>query len=312
MASSLLAAGLLAAPSQASTAPHRVSPHGPPIANIIQVAVGGDHTCAVQKIALLYTVWCWGANNDDQLGQVAGPPFFPVPLPVTTLTSTPDVIKEITAGEHHTCVEVKAGGWKVECWGFNNDGQLGDNTFVNSSTPVVALNGVAQISAGGNHTCARVGAGVVKCWGQGTKGEIGDGFLLNRKVPTAVVGLPPATLVAAGGQHTCAVQMLPHHIWCWGYGASGQIGDGHFLNRRHPRITFGGLIAHDISAGGQDSCATILPCICSGLSDSGHEGIALKQVVQCLEHVDPLLAGSRDVSADGQVVGRSGFGAVAP
>src|SRR5512147_2951140 len=96
----------------------------------------------------------------------------PAPLGVTAFA----------AGEGHTCVLTGANG--VKCWGRNAEGQLGDNT----TTPrLVAVDvaglpsGVAQIAAGGFHTCALTAevnpgqGGGVKCWGSNAFGQLGDG-----------------------------------------------------------------------------------------------------------------------------------------
>ena len=61
----------------------------------------------------------------------------------------------ISVGTLHTCA-IKASA--VYCWGFNSDGQLGDDSTITRNTPVALaapLNaGVTSISAGGEHTCA--------------------------------------------------------------------------------------------------------------------------------------------------------------
>jgi alpha-tubulin suppressor-like RCC1 family protein len=70
-----------------------------------------------------------------------------------------------------------AGG--VKCWGKNHDGQLGDETAINSDTPVEVrgLEGkVTVIASGGQHTCA-VPDNYVKCWGDNEDGQLGDGTM---------------------------------------------------------------------------------------------------------------------------------------
>jgi alpha-tubulin suppressor-like RCC1 family protein len=67
-------------------------------------------------------------------------------------------------------------GGSVQCWGYNNDGELGDGTATGpqtcsgipcSLTPVVVsgLSGVTAISAGTNAACALLSGGSVECWG---------------------------------------------------------------------------------------------------------------------------------------------------
>src|ERR1043165_8003394 len=70
----------------------------------------------------------------------------------------------IAAGAAHTC-SIRTDG-TVWCWGLNNHGQLGDNTIIDSATPVQVsgVTGAKTLVAGDNHTCA-IADGGVWCWG---------------------------------------------------------------------------------------------------------------------------------------------------
>ena len=63
----------------------------------------------------------------------------------------------ISAGNQHTCALLSTGA--VECWGYNQNGQLGDGTTMDRTTPDVVseLVDVVAIAADGEHTCALLG-----------------------------------------------------------------------------------------------------------------------------------------------------------
>jgi alpha-tubulin suppressor-like RCC1 family protein len=139
------------------------------VSGVVAIAVGGSHTCALQDTG---AVKCWGYNLLGQLGDSSNSDSS-TPVQVTDLSSG---VIQISAGEYYTCALLNTGA--VKCWGYNNDGQLGNSSNSDSPTPVQVTDlssGVLHISAGFNHACALLGTNAVKCWGYNGYGQLGNG-----------------------------------------------------------------------------------------------------------------------------------------
>lgn len=88
------------------------------------------HTCALTSAG---RVKCWGPNGDGQLGN-GSKRNSSRPVEVSSL---PSGMTAVAVGGSHTCAITKT--QRLECWGNNSHGQLGNGTTTNSTTPVDVL-----------------------------------------------------------------------------------------------------------------------------------------------------------------------------
>jgi len=119
-----------------------------------QVSAGSQHCAAIKTDG---TLWTWGDGSQGKLGDNNSTTN--KSTPVTTFAGGTNW-KQVSGGGQH-CAAIKTDG-TLWTWGRGNEGQLGDNTATNKSTPVTTSAGGTnwkQVSAGGNaggNHCAAV------------------------------------------------------------------------------------------------------------------------------------------------------------
>ncbi len=188
------------------------------------------------------------------------------------------VTPAVTLGQYHSCAVTSAGA--ALCWGYNAFGQLGNGTTNSAKTPVAVsglASGVLAIAAGGYHSCALTTGGGVWCWGYNGDGELGNGGTNNSSTPVSVSGLASgvrAIAAGAGGFHTCALTSAGA-VLCWGFNATGQLGNSTNTSSRTPVPVSGlsgGVTA--ITAGGYHTCALMTgrAAYCWGYNADGELG----------------------------------------
>jgi alpha-tubulin suppressor-like RCC1 family protein len=201
--------------------------------SIAILASGEFHTCVVTGNG---AVKCWGLNENGELGD-GTITLRRKPANVIGLT---EGVTALGVGQGHTCAVTSGGG--VRCWGNNWDGQLGDGTTENHSTPTQVsglTSGIAFLAGGYGHTCAVTVNGGVKCWGYNYDGQLGIGTSDTHKTPVDVIGLSNGVIALTSGEaHNC-VLLVGGGVKCWG---EKFLGDG--SNTRHNTpvdvIGFGG------------------------------------------------------------------------
>ena len=120
------------------------------------------------------------------------------------------------------------------------------------------------VSVGGRTTCAVDGlTSTAVCWGNGADGELGNGnFGVSSAVPVPVSGDRSYLQVDVGGASdgpgtACGVT-LDHRGYCWGWNASGQVGDGTTERRNTPVPIASALEFSEITVGETHACGITL------------------------------------------------------
>ena len=226
----------------------------------VAISSGGEHTCAILDDGY---VSCWGWNYNGRLGDGT-----------TTNRNTPTQTSSlgigrtavaISSGGSHTCAILDDGS--VSCWGSNYQGQLGDGTTIDRSTPTPTSSlgtgrTAVALSSGGSHTCVILDDGTVSCWGDNSDGQLGDGTNYQGDTPVQTSSLgtgKTAVAISLGDAHTCAI-LDDASVSCWGDNWLGQLGDGTDINRNTPTqiLSIGtGRTAVAISSGDAHACAIL-------------------------------------------------------
>ncbi len=179
----------------------------------------------------------------------------------TPPAATAPTFTDVSTSVFNSCTVYERAAY---CWGQNDDGQLGDGTTTNRTTPtkVVGLTDVTAISVGDSATCAvaskkaycwgstdkiltpkeipgltnvtdiatnsfstcAIADSFLYCWGSNSQGQLGDGTTTARTAPTKVEALSSVTQISVTDDSTCA--LANSRAYCWGKNASGQLGDG--------------------------------------------------------------------------------------
>ncbi|MEM6954587.1 MAG: MopE-related protein [Myxococcota bacterium] len=148
-------------------------------------------------------------------------------------------IVDLAVASQHACLAHENGS--VSCFGYNNDGELGDGTFTQRTEPVAVMDlpfGVVQIGANGRNSCGLSADGRLACWGNNSSGALGNGSTEDSNVPGLVQGLDDVIEFAVGGGHGCAIRSNESLV-CWGNNFRGQLGDGTNENRTVPTQVLG-------------------------------------------------------------------------
>lgn len=218
---------------------------GATLTGITQLALGDFHACARLSSG---EARCWGQNQGTLGDGTRTNRKRAVAVQNAAGTGPLTNVVQLATGSQHTCALL--GDGRVQCFGENGQGQIGDGTTtarlrpktVKDPTGAGALTSVTQISADAQSTCARLSTQQLRCWGPNANGQRGNGTVTLPgqpgpllptavKAPSGTTAFTGAVSVGVGAFHACA-RINTAQLRCWGLNTDGQAGDG---TRTSPR-----------------------------------------------------------------------------
>ena len=254
-----------------ATAPVPSLPVAPGIGSSV-VNAGRDYSCAK---ATPTSLKCWGSNANGKLGGNSAETDSNAPVDVA-LAPAGTISYGLGVWDRHSCAVVNFG---VQCWGANEAGQLGNNSIIDSPSPVEAIpanSNIFLVGTGNAHTCAATFSGIVYCWGANNAGQFGNGGNVPSRVPVLAIDFGfPINFLSSRGGHTCAV--VGGGVKCWGNNSSLQLGVTVVNSFSYSTVPVDAIpaasVVQSVAAGNNHTCAAINGGVkCWGSNSSGQLG----------------------------------------
>ncbi len=204
---------------------HVTGPGGADLKGVFAIAASSVNAYALRNDG---TVWAWGSNARQGLGNGSSVTFSRVPVQVTGLKG----IIAIDAGGS-TAYALRADG-TVWAWGDNTTSQLGaaPGGVSGAAVQVGELSGVTAIAAHNGGAYARLSDTTVRAWGDNAQAQFGNTSTVPSSSPVTVTGLTGVTVLGGGGQGGYAIvasrtgTTAGGGVRAWGVNTKGQLGNG--------------------------------------------------------------------------------------
>ena len=195
------------------------------------------------------TLFCWGFGTSGQIGDNTATN---KSNPVQTVAQGNNWKQVTCGGEYAAAIKTDGTLW---CWGQNTNGQLGDSTQTNRSSPVQTITfgtNWKQVSAGLTHTAATKTDGTLWAWGNNYYGQLGNNTTTHRSSPvqTITFGTNWKQVSASIGADNMTAIKTDGTLWSWGNNYNGTIGDNTRTYRSSP-VQIPGTSWDDIAGGNQ-------------------------------------------------------------
>lgn len=153
-------------------------------------------------------------------------------------TTEQDIINSGTNLGDNSFAGIKEDDGTLWTWGYNNYGQLGNNSVVPTKSPVQLGSNSWKMVSGGYYGFAAIRSDdTLWTWGMNVFAQLGDNSTLNRSSPVQVAG--SWKYIALGQYHSAGIKS-DDTLWTWGYNVYGQLGDNSAVGRSSPVQVSGG------------------------------------------------------------------------
>ena len=192
------------------------------------ISTGNYHAMGIDKYG---QIWGWGYNSSGQLGNNSTVQKM---TPVSILGAkktfcTIDMGNSYSVGIDNT--------GQVWGWGYNYNGELGDNSKAQKLTPVSIMGTkktFCAIGIGNYHSIGLDKNGQVWGWGNNGYGRLGNNSDSNQCTPVSILGVKKTFCAIAGGSHHTMGIDKNGQVWGWGFNGQGQLGNNSTAQKMTP------------------------------------------------------------------------------
>lgn len=181
------------------------------------------------------TLWLWGCNVAGALGNND-----------TITRSSP--VQTVATGTNWCNLSLSSGstfnglsaGLKTDgtlwLWGVNNNGQLGNSSTINRSSPVQTVStgtNWARVSSGHSHAVGLKNDGTLWTWGLNTQGQLGNNNATSQSSPVQTISTAVNWCTVAAHGCMSAGLKTDGTLWLWGINL-GLLGNNNTIARSSP------------------------------------------------------------------------------
>lgn len=218
----------------------------PKFSGASSISIFAEHACGIFSGA----VKCLGDSYYNKTGNLLTDRIYQAPTQVKNLES--GATKVVTAGVG-SCALVSGG---VQCWGRNYF-RASPSTSGNPNVPAGLSSGVTNLAASFGSTVCAIAGGKLYCWGQVDIIPYFNLALDFYYTPVEITAAGSNNVSVSMGRHHGCVLKTDKTVWCTGYNAHGQLGQGDTTDRPGLHQVPGLANVDELQASSYGACARI-------------------------------------------------------